>query len=257
MSTNLVIGYADIPQAAEFSAVNHAVNQLYPYANLFGGNKVDRFYLDAEGATNLEISFALPVGESQAANFFYIAKANLLQQSGVTQIALKGNSTDNLATAVAVATYSSFNSEPLYGTSDEDFIDLMLESTPYRYWWVVYSSPTDSLFPHSKLLFGKVFDPGLDPNAAATITRLRIGGMSRESVFTFQFTWNGMTYDKAVDMYNTFYMTKRFVPLVLITRSWHDILMGHRAIFCRLTDMSLPPRITDYCNVTATFEELP
>lgn len=257
MTTNLVIGYADIPQASEFSSINHPPAQLYPYTNLFGGNKVDRFYLQDPVTGNLEIAFALPSSETQAVDFIFIAKATLLQQANVTSVALKANSSDNLATATTIATYSSFESEQLYGPEEEDFIDLMTESVAYRYWWVVYTSNNDSLFPHSKLMFGKVFDPGLDPNANATITRLRTGGVSRKSVFSFQFTWNGMTYDKAVDMYNAFYMTKRFVPLILITRTWHDILMGNRAIFCRLTDMSLPPRITDYCNVSATFEELP
>lgn len=257
MSTNLVFGYADIPQASEFSSINHVPNTLYPYTNLFGGNKVDRFYLDSPTTSDLVISFALRYAQPQSIDFIYLGKANLLQQSLVNSVTVKANTSDDLASATTVATYNPFNIEELYGPENEDFISLISESGQYRYWWVIYGTAASSLFPHSKLLFGKVFDPGLDPNQNATITRLRTGGLSRKSVFSFQFTWNGMTYEKAVDMYNTFYMTKRFVPLVLITRDWHDILMGNRAIFCRLTDMSLPPRITDYCNVSATFEELP
>lgn len=257
MSTNLVIGYADIPQAAEFSLANQASSILYPYTNLFGGNRVDRFYLFQPSATDLVISFNLPTGEFQSVDFFYLAKANLLQQAGVTTIKLRGSDVDDYATSTVLATYSNFEDEALVGPDVEDFIDLMAETNAYQFWWVQYQTTQSCLFPHSKLMFGKVFDPGLDPNQNATITRLRTGGISRKSSFSFQFTWNGMTYDKAVDMYNTFYMTKRFVPLLLITRTWHDILMGNRVIFCRLTDMSLPPRITDHCNVSATFEELP
>jgi hypothetical protein len=58
-------------------------------------------------------------------------------------------------------------------------------------------------------------------------------------------------------MYLKFYKTKRYIPIIIFTDTWHDILMGNRVVFCRITDMSIPPRIADYCDVSVTFEEMP
>jgi hypothetical protein len=107
------------------------------------------------------------------------------------------------------------------------------------------------------LFFGKAFDIGRDPNAPASITRLKVGGAKRRATFSFEFSWEGVRYDKAVEMYQLFYRTRRFQPVILFTRDWHDILMGNRVLFCRITSLTLPPRVTDHCDITATFEELP
>lgn len=257
MATNLLIGYSDIPAASVSTSINNAASSMYPYANLFGGNKTDMMYLASAASGDTRLSFALASGQTKTADFLYIGRANLLQNKSVDTITLKANSSNDYATATTVTSVNSFTSQTLYGPNDDDFIATFSESSAYRYWYVNYNATAASTVPHAKLFFGKAFDPGIDPNAPATITRLRTGGAQRRSTFTFEFSWEGMSYQKAVLLYTTFYRTRRYVPIVIFTRDWHDILMGKRAVFCRITNMQLPPRITDYCNVTATFEEIP
>jgi hypothetical protein len=257
MPTNLLIGYADIPNAATTTTLNRTESSMYPYANLFGGNKTDMFYLNTAASGDTRATFDLGSGATKSSNFMYIARANLLQQANVNTLTLRGSATNNYATATTVRTLSSFTTQTLYGPNGDDFIDSFTASSSFRYWFLNYNATANSLYPHAKVFFGTSFDPGRDPNAPATITRIKQGGAQIRPTFSFDITWEGITYQKAIEMYLKFYKTRRFVPLVLFTTTWHDILMGHRAIFCRLTEMTMPPRVTDYCDISATFEEMP
>lgn len=256
MATNLLIGYPDIPLASESVTLSRTASATYPYTNLFGGNKTDMLYLDATATGDTLLTFSMPAGITKAANFFYVGRANLLKHDSVGTITLKASATNSYATATTIRTYSSLGSTTLYGPNSDDLIDSFTTSTAYRYWFVNYNSTAASSFTHAKLFFGRAFDPGIDPNAAATITRVRAGGAQRRASYSFQFSWNGMAYPKAVELYESIYRARRHLPLVLFTGTWHDILMGNRVIFCRLISMSMPPRVTDYCDVTAQFEEL-
>lgn len=257
MASNLLIGYPDIPMEATSSSISNASSSLYPYQNLFGGNKTDLHYLNAATSGDTTITLELPSGTTKATNFIYIGRANLLQQASVNTITIKGGSTSTYGSATTVKTLSSFTSTTLYGPNDDDYIEKFTTSTAYRYWFINYNATSTSKIPHAKMFIGKFFDPGLDPNAPATVTRIKQGGAQLRPTYSFEFTWNGMAYATAVEMYLKFYLTKRYMPLVIFTDTWHDILMGNRVIFCRLTDMSIPPRVTSFCDVTATFEEIP
>jgi hypothetical protein len=257
MATNLLIGSAEIPNLATSSSINNPSSPLYPYVNLFGGNKTDLHYLETATSGDTRISLALPSGTTKACNFVYIGRANLLQQASVGTITIKANSANDYATATTIHTISSFGSEILYGPNDDDYIAHITPSPAYRYWFINYNATSASKIPHAKFFLGSSFDPGIDPNAPATITRIKQGGSQRRPTYSFEFTWNGMAYAKAVQMYLKFYRTRRYTPVIISTSSWHDILMGNRVIYCRLTEMNMPPRVTDYCDVTATFEEMP
>lgn len=256
MATNLSIGFADIPLASVSSSINNPSSSLYPYTNLFGGNKTDLHYLATATSGDTRISLALPSGETKACDFIYIGRANLLQQASVGTITIKANSTNDYATATTVRTISSFTSQTLYGPNEDDFIDFFTPSSAFRYWFINYNATSASKIPHAKFFFGTTFDIGLDPNAPATITRIKQGGAQMNPTYSFKFSWNGVQYSKAVQLYLEFYRTRRHRPIIIFTRSWHDILMGNRVLFCRLISMSIPPRVTDYCDVTAEFEEI-
>lgn len=257
MPSNLLIGYADIPNAAISTTLTRTQSSMYPYSNVTGGNKTDLFYLNAAAAGDTIATFTLEAGLNRPANFLYIGRANLLQQANVDTITLKAGITSVYGSATTIKTYPSFTTQQLYGPNQDDFIDTFALTSAWRCWFVNYNATAASLIPHAKLFLGTSFDPGRDPNAPATITRIKQGGAQIRPTFSFDITWEGITYQKAIEMYLKFYKTRRFVPLVLFTTTWHDILMGHRAIFCRLTEMSMPPRVTDYCDISATFEEMP
>lgn len=256
MASNFLIG---IPTIARDSTVtcSRTADSLYPFANLFGGNKTDLFYLASAASGDTRLTFDLGSGNTSFMNYLYIGKANLLQQAYVDTITIKANSTNDYGTATTIKTLSSFTSQTLFGPNTEDYIEKLSNSSAYRYWFVNYNATSASKVPHAKLFFGKYLDVGRDPNAPATITRLKQGGATYRSNFSFKISWEGIEYSKAIEVYLNLYRTRRYRPLVIFTDTWHDILMGHRVIFCRLTEMQIPPRVTDYCDISATFEELP
>lgn len=257
MATNLLIANAGIPLDAATITVSSAVDSLYPVENLACGNKTDLFRLNADSASPIVITFDLGAGNTSTANYLYIGNAGLLKNNKVTAIRLVGNSTNNIATGTTVLNITSFNSQTLYGPDSNDFVQIFATSAAYRYWFVEYTMSGASKIPHAKLFFGNYFDVGLDPNVPATIARIKQGGTQRRPTYSFEVGWNGVAYAKAIYMYLNFYRKKRFNPLIIFTESWHNMLMDNRVIFCRVTEMSMPPRITDYCDVSATFEEMP
>lgn len=252
MATNLLIGYPRIPNAASsYSITNGVAAERSPFSNLFGGNKTDLFTLDGD-YNQPTFRFDLPSPET--ADFLYIGRFSILRELVALLNLRGGNSTDyNAATPVFVQ--PDFYAQPPTGPGLDDYIATFTESSAYSHWFVKYQ--TTSAIPHGKLFFGKAFDIGKDPNAPATITRFKIGGAKRRATFSFEFSWEGIAYAKAVEMYQIFYRSRRYQPVILFTRDWHDILMGNKVVFCRITSVTLPPRVTDFCDVTATFEEMP
>lgn len=257
MPTNLLIGTSDIPVAATTASVTGTASTMYPLENLFAGNRTDLFRLNTAASSPIVVSFDLGAGVTKAANFLYIGSASLLKNNGVTAVRLVGSSTNSIGAGTTILNLTSFSSQALYGPDSNDLIQKFTTSTAYRYWFVEYTTSGTSKIPHSKLFFGSYFDVGLDPNGPATIARIKQGGAQRRPTYSFDITWNGVSYTKAVQMYLNFYRKKRFSPIVLFTDTWHDMLMDNRVLFCRITNMSMPPRVTDFCDVTATFEEMP
>lgn len=256
MASNFLIGIPRIPRDATVTC-SRTADSLYPFTNLFGGNKTDLFYTASAATGDTRLTFDMGSGNTAATSFLYIGRANLLQQASVDTITIKAHSSDNYGAATTIKTLSSFTSQTLYGPNADDYIEKLTQSAAYRYWYVNYNSTAASKFPHAKLFFGTFFDTGRDPNAPATITRIKEGGVKYRSSFSFQISWEGIAYSKAIEMYLEMYRTRRYAPLVIFTDTWHDILMGHRVIFCRLTEMQMPPRVTDFCDISATFEEMP
>lgn len=257
MPTNLLIGTCDIPSRAVTATVSATADSLYPLTNLFGGNKTDYFRLNANSASPIIITFDLGAGNTSTANFLYIGSARLLKNTGITAVRLVGNSTNNIATGTTVLNVTSFNTQTLYGPDEDDFIIKFTTSSAFRYWFVEYTMSAAGKVPHSKLFFGNFFDIGLDPNAPATIARVKQGGAQRRPTYSFDFSWNGVAYAKAVQMYLNFYRKKRFNPIILFSDTWHNVLMDNRVLFGRVITMAMPPRVTDYCDVSTTFEEMP
>jgi hypothetical protein len=255
MAANLLLGYAEIPLRASSVTLSQTEDAKYPYSNLFGGNKTDRFALASAFSGNLRATF---LNASGPCDFLYVGRARLLQKNKVASLSLKGNTSNTYATAATLLNNTSFASQTFYGPAEDDYIATFSpgSSSTYTHWWVDYTSSAASKFPHANLFFGKAFDPGIDPNDVLRFSRTATLGTKIRATYAFNLRWRGMTYAKAVEFYEKFSLNRRHTPVVLFTTSYHDILFGHRVLFGRITEVDMPPRITDYCDVTARFEEM-
>lgn len=253
-TTNFLIGYAEIPLAAGSVSISTSESTTYPLKNLFGGDKADYFKANTAVSGDHLITFS-SVSPTKTANFLFLAKANLLKYASVGTITLKGHSANNYAAATTVQTVSSFGSATMVGPHLEDYITTFTTSSAYAYWFVNYNCSATSVIPHSKLFVGNLFDPGKDPDSVS-YTRIRPGSGYRKAIYTFTFGWQGLTRTKTEQMHNVFSRTRRMNPVILYTQSYHELLDSHRVILARVTDFTAPPRVTDYNDVSMTFEEL-
>lgn len=253
MPSNLLLANCGLPLDAIAVSVNNTQDTRYIKENLFGGNKVDSFRLATatSGDTRLTIQTA-----SSTTNFLYLGKAITLKNDDVGTITVKGHSVDNYAAGTTVTTLSSFGSATLMGPDSDDYVTTFATSSSFPYWYVNYNASAASLILHSKCFLGNYVDPGKDPTGTVTATRIRPTGARRRAAYTFELSWEGLSYSKAVEMYQKFYRNRRHNPIILFTTSYHDILFGHKVLFGRVLDMTVPPRQTDYVDVTMSFEEV-
>lgn len=257
MAANLLIGNAGLPiNAGALYSGSLSADASFPVDNLFGGNRVDRFQLATAASGDYRITLDLGASVTGAANFLYLARANLLQYGTVGTVTLKGHTSNTYASGTTVHNVASFTSATLYGPDAEDYITTFTTSTAFRYWFLNLNATSATKFPFAKAFFGQYLDLDMDPNDAATVTRVRPTGGRRKPLYTFELTYSGMTYSKMVSLYDTFARNRRHNPAVLFTTTYHDILFGHRVLFCRMLDMTSQPVANDSYDVAVTWEEL-
>ena len=254
MATNLFIANADIPLASSGAPVlGTPAATGFPVANLFGGNKTDIFKnTGVSGSSSIRIDLAA----AKTFDFLYIGKADLLKKDVVTTVEVFRNTSNTFGTATSVLTASSFGSATLYGPRSEDYIATVSETSAFQYWWVNYTSSATSYLPHAKLFFGKAFDMGRDPGEGATLKRVNPGVAQRDPYYQVELSWTGISYANTVLFYNTFVRPRRYNPVILFTKTYHGILNDHRVLFGRITDATMPPRVTDFNDISITFEEV-
>ena len=257
MASNLLIGTLGIWERAATVTPSLTMDSSYPAANLAGGCRTDMARVATAASGNLQLTLNCSAAGTFAANFLYLANANLLKKSGVDTITLKGGSTATYASATTVTTLSSFTSATLQGQAAQDYVTTFATSGLWAYWFLNYNSPTlTTLFQHSKAFFGTVTDPGRDPSWSRTVTKTVGSHAQRRPYHTFSMTWDGIPYASAAALHTTLAATRFYRPVVLFTTSYTGVLGGFQCVLCRVTELSAPPTATGVNRVTATFEEM-
>lgn len=89
MTSNLLIGYADIPRAATQVTCSGACDPLLPAENLFSRLREHRVALDTASES---VTFNFDLGAStKAADFLYLARADELQAAGAESLILRAS----------------------------------------------------------------------------------------------------------------------------------------------------------------------
>lgn len=254
MPTNLLVGHAELPYASAAVAATPSAAAGYPVTNLFGGNRTEIFRT-ASNATN-SMTVAVPLAAPASVNFLYVGNANLLRGDAVTTLLLARNTVNAYGGSTAAVSIT-LASETLYGPQNTDVIRSFAATTAYQYWWFAAAKTGTMTSPFSKLLFGTAFDMGCDPEAETLeVRRFHDHPSQRRPLYRVTMTWQAVTKAKAVAFYNAYALPRRHRPAVLFTASYHAALNGHRVLYGRFTQVTMPPRVTDYNTVTATFEEV-
>lgn len=274
MATNLVIGWPEIPMAA--NAVDHSHTwgdsiRLNDYNNARCGHRYQLATLNAAVNATVTVGYDLGSGNTKTADFIIIARADLLLADDVTSVVLKGsNDSPTWATTTTVRTVT-LGSETLIGPADNDAVNDFTTSSAFRYWKVEYNVSASSALTHSKVYFGNWFDfgdtvqdisavkiePGSDDfrSSSGAIHSAR----GRSPFYRVTCQWRGVSDDKVRYFFaNIAHNQHSRRGVFLYTRNNHEVLDGHKLIHCKLVSASCPDQLdTDFNIIDAVFEELP
>lgn len=162
MSSPLLIAYPDIPYYSIEVTPAEAYSDFRPVYNLIRGQRNHHGELETASNSTRLIDFNLGSGGTKTASYLILARADLLEDQGVTDVTLQRSSDGSTWTTVAT---SSIASNLMIGPKGQDLLLTFTETSAYRYWRVYFNGSTISKLRFSKLYFGNMFDIGVPPDS--------------------------------------------------------------------------------------------
>lgn len=159
MSSPLLIAYPDIPYNAMDVVTAEEYSDFRPVYNLFRGYRSHHGQLVADTNSTRTIDFNLAT--AQTASYMIIARADLLEDQGITLVTLQRSSDNSSWTTV---TSSSLDENLRSGPKSQDLLLTFTETSAYRYWRVYFDSTLTSKLRFSKIYLGNMFDFGVAPD---------------------------------------------------------------------------------------------
>lgn len=247
--TNLVFGHNRYAIDATVTVTSEETG--YAKENLLTGARQDTWKADSAG-TNFIAQYTNAAGWS--ADYYAIARADLavLDQATVT---FNVDYSDNGSDWTQWAT-ESMSSTDLVGPNDEDYVHVASSAEgPHDYWRfnVVYgSSDTPEI---SKFYIGEAFDMGRDPIGFSSV-KIRAGHLRRRPRYQFELVYADVSYAKATELIDHVLDIADYHPIWMITKSYHDLLYGHKCIQCQVVDAETPQRLTNRNDIRLVLREL-
>jgi hypothetical protein len=264
MTTNLLIGYPDIPfRASAPTLVSGTEDSTLPATNAISGGRAQCFTLSsAAGVTDFKCD--LGAATTAAINFLYVARGLVLKKQGSTA-ALLSSSTDDITYTPRIGTTSALQTRTFTGPQGDDLffasgfnddVAGTLPTSAFRYWRFRYgvSSPTKKWF-FSKLYFGTLFDMGRDPviESMNLSCSVRENG-NREPRMNFTLKWEGITNTIRNSFISNIYRWREVNPVVLYDTN-NYIFNGAKTIHCSILKAEISNRTAASSDLTAEFEE--
>lgn len=263
MTTNLLIGYPDIPLRADaVSIVGGTADSSYPASNLVTGSRGDRFALDGD-EDDVYIQYDMGAGNTATVDYLYIARANLLTGLGAHYCLLVGY--DGVSTSNILGLNVGIGKADLVGPDGHDLmcasgrandIGGTFPSAAYRYWRLSFgNSGAAATWTFSKAYFGRLFDFGRDPHSVIVDEMKRIAPAARRPVKTISIDWTGITDAVLSDFIDKIGKWQDVSPIVLYDSNdyW---LQGAIAVHCKVTSAKVRPVRKGVNEVRVTCEEL-
>lgn len=213
--------------------------------------------------TGFTVAYDFGSGNDKAFDTVFVARADMLQDTAVSQFALQRSSNGSSWTNQYGAW--TFSTDTLACPTATDFIDTFTLSSAYRYWRINFSG-TATNFKHSKHCFCTGFDFGDDPvavipsvshesysteHASGDITFLRMRRPQR----TYKITWRGIT-DAKVYSLDTEILMWPDMPMFLYTTTDHEILGDFRVVQVKPRGKPVVKTLAnDYNEITIDFIE--
>lgn len=275
--SSLKISFPDITDAAATitqtnnSRVAITGDEDFPVLNTVTGFRYNYFKFGTS-STSRRIEYNLGTGNTQTADHVIIARADCLQDAGVTVGYV--NRSSNGTTWTTESTLSSFDSATLYGPNANDYIKTFTESSAYQWWEIAFTASGSTNFPLSKVYLGKFFDPGVEPtlrdwrierDAGEEVKFISDNGTSyfgrkADPIYRIRARWEGVTDDLAAEFQNKIQRYSDRNPVFLYEAdSSTDLLDSQTLIHCKITRAEVQRNFNgagDLATIIAEFEEV-
>lgn len=261
MATNLLFAYPQIWVDGTLS-ISASAATGYPKENVTAGPRRRSTRL-ATAASGLTISVDLGSALQKTIQYVIVSRADILKNQGCTIAAVEASSDNFVANFNSVGgTSGNFQSKTFYGPRSEDVLftssinsdyGALSYTGTYRYWRISFQGATVA-WQANKVYLGSWFDMGRDPTSVRVEKRVT-SLQDRDSRYVFTFDWEGLT-DQTKEYFTFYIADKPYDGVFLYTSSYHDLLLGHRLLHCRLVEHRWSQSFTGANNLSATFEEM-
>lgn len=257
MTSNLLIGYSDIPRTSTIT-LSDTQDSNYPSTNLVMGGRGLLFRYNA-AVTSAWIK--CDAGASGASmSYFALCRANLLKTEGVTK-AVMASSPNDAAWTDRIGTSAAFQTRTFTGPRSTD---LLFTSTfndqvgaytasAIRYWRLTMDG-TSGKRHFSKLFLGSWFDMGREPIYPAEHSRAAIVMNGREAPCTFSLSWQGITNTSLNSFIDKIVKYKDIAPVFLYDTNGY-VLNGWTTFHAWVKNVSIQSNIYNQNSLTVVFEE--
>lgn len=266
MST-LKIAYFDITRNAVKLSSNRAEPTSFLYTadqlstlSLGSGRRSCYAYHNVNPATwtyDLGSGFATKQNKIE---YMYLSNAKMLQNSGITAVALK-RSTDNV-TYSSEFNITSFGSASLTGSTGKDYYTTKAESLAYRYWRIEVTGSAD--FRMGKAYFGKLFNFTYDPDyrvdkkpsyeALRSSSGARWAGRLKNEKYRISLDFNCLPQSD-INSFNSLILEQAHSNDFVLIASSSDILDSKTAIHCKLVSSQVNRRTLSIYDLSTEWEQ--
>lgn len=268
----LYLANPDIPWRATARAQSVTYDVLNNIGNVVHG---ERYLVStATPASGGAITTEWDLGSSTTSTIDYliIARAKDLREQGTSSITLDSSTTGLGGAYTNRYTDAAFQTATLYGPNSNDYLATGLALSAFRCWrFGILGGPADALTPRTicKLYFGNAFDFGIAPasfnfkrdvlessnfetsSGASDLQRMR------DPIYTFNYTFEGMTDAKIASFYDTIlrYSHRHRYFLYTATAN-HEVLNNLRVLHCKLISHSHDQIKQNWNLLSLTFEQV-
>lgn len=251
MTTNLLIGYPDIPFASAIVTEPTAATG-YTSKAVSTGSRGKMFRQSAAGTT---CTFEWDYATTTAPAYLYIARADLVRKkdSAATTWTVTGSAASSFTSPDTKT--GTFNTTDLKNPRTEDLITTFTYSSSYRYWRVRLTTTASIKHEFSKIYLGSWFDFGRDPVANLDQERRAESSWSRHTQFRLRMQWRGISDTLVNSLYTKIGQYSDTNPVIIYDTN--DIVLGgYRVMHAQVIEIGVAPDTYNSNTVTMEFEEL-
>jgi hypothetical protein len=243
-----------IPFAGTTTIDSGATDTGYTLADAISGSRSNMWR--STSTVIARIHTDLSSGVTSTCDYWYMARADLyynnIKATTTGRFYLQSSPDD---AAWTVRADNSITGQ--YGPRTEDTFALVSNSGAYRYWRVQLTTAdgaTTSKHTLSKVMFGTTYDIGRDPEYAIVHRRAIKRPGARDTAFTVECKWRGITDAKRATLISDVLKYKDVAPLVLYETT-DNIFGGFKLLHVFITDCKITPVSQDQNDITMSFEE--